>query len=487
MAVAAALLVNLPAELRAQSQLEVTWQTIAVDYRGQLGKAFNVFCPPGGTAATVWGVGIYTDDSSICTSAVHALATFDVARGGTVYFSMEPGQEGYDADRRRGVATSAWTTFWDGGFRIIAGVPGKREREIDARTPMEITWSTTARHLRGGASTSRVMLCPRNGDAQPVWGSDVYTDDSSICAAAVHMGLITRAAGGGVTVRTEAGREEYAGATRNGVTSLPWERWEGSFGFPRGQIVVALPDAPVVAESPEPLERVSLPVPAPPRAEGLAVGPAGEFLVDWSTSATQWREKSGGLIAVDCPAGGSASTVWGSGTYTDDSSVCTAAVHALATFDFARGGAVQIELARGQSSYPSDVRRGVETQEWGQWEASFRVISGVPGMRTRQIVDSTTTEVSWSTTAEHLRGKAGVRRVICPRDGRPTSVWGSDAYSAHSSVCGAAVHAGVITRSEGGLVSIRLDAGRRSFTGAARNGITTQSLPSWEGSFTFIR
>lgn len=55
-----------------------------------------------------------------------------------------------------------------------------------------------------------------------LYGTDVYTDDSGICAAAVHAGKITFESGGTVTIETVAGQQEYKGSTRNGVTSATW-------------------------------------------------------------------------------------------------------------------------------------------------------------------------------------------------------------------------------------------------------------------------
>jgi hypothetical protein len=65
-----------------------------------------------------------------------------------------------------------------------------------------------------------------------VWGTDVYTDDSSVCTAAVHAGLITLAGGGTVTAEIRPGQSSYKGSTRNGITSSPYASWLGSFIFP---------------------------------------------------------------------------------------------------------------------------------------------------------------------------------------------------------------------------------------------------------------
>src|SRR5665648_1184436 len=58
-------------------------------------------------------------------------------------------------------------------------------------------------------------------------------EDSSICVAAVHAGLITAEEGGTVQVERTAGQETYGdGFEANGVTSQPWTvPWSGSFVF----------------------------------------------------------------------------------------------------------------------------------------------------------------------------------------------------------------------------------------------------------------
>ena len=50
---------------------EDVWRTTAAEHRGQNGKRFTLECTPNGKAVSIWGVETYTDDSSICTAAVH--------------------------------------------------------------------------------------------------------------------------------------------------------------------------------------------------------------------------------------------------------------------------------------------------------------------------------------------------------------------------------------------------------------------------------
>ena len=66
-----------------------------------------------------------------------------------------------------------------------------------------------------------------------MWGTDTYTDDSSVCIAAVHAGLITEDEGGRVVIEIAPGEESYTGSEANGITSTDYGSWSGSFTFPR--------------------------------------------------------------------------------------------------------------------------------------------------------------------------------------------------------------------------------------------------------------
>ncbi|WP_237079842.1 LCCL domain-containing protein [Myxococcus xanthus] len=63
-----------------------------------------------------------------------------------------------------------------------------------------------------------------------VWGTDLYTDDSDVCAAAVHAGAIP-ATGGQVSVTIQPAQGSYASTTRNGVTTYSYGYWSGSISL----------------------------------------------------------------------------------------------------------------------------------------------------------------------------------------------------------------------------------------------------------------
>lgn len=94
-----------------------------------------------------------------------------------------------------------------------------------------ITWTQDAQDWRDNTYWKYTVTLPAGGSLDEVWGTDVYTDDSSIGSAAVHAGKITFATGGTVTIEILPGRSSYTGSSRNGVTSLDWDEWYGSFRF----------------------------------------------------------------------------------------------------------------------------------------------------------------------------------------------------------------------------------------------------------------
>ena len=62
-----------------------------------------------------------------------------------------------------------------------------------------------------------------------VWGSDVYTDDSSIAAAAVHAGLLRPGETGTIMMTVQEGAPSYSASSRNGIDSSNYGEWGRSF------------------------------------------------------------------------------------------------------------------------------------------------------------------------------------------------------------------------------------------------------------------
>ena len=61
-----------------------------------------------------------------------------------------------------------------------------------------------------------------------VWGTDVYTSDSTLATAAVHAGVLQPGQTAVVKVTILPGQSAYQGSTRNGVTSSSYGTYPSS-------------------------------------------------------------------------------------------------------------------------------------------------------------------------------------------------------------------------------------------------------------------
>lgn len=204
----------------------ITWDTKAAELNGQLEQDFKVACPADGSIGSVWGTDIYTDDSSICSAAVHA-GLITVSDGGTITLRIRPGLDTYTGTSRNGVTTNSYGS-WSGSFIFLNSAGHPVVAELSTPT---IGWSYDVTSLREQLNQDFTFRCPPNGSIGSVWGTDTYTDDSSICSAAVHAGLITISDGGTVKIRIRPGLDSYTGTSRNGVTTSSYGSWSGSFIF----------------------------------------------------------------------------------------------------------------------------------------------------------------------------------------------------------------------------------------------------------------
>jgi hypothetical protein len=62
----------------------------------------------------------------------------------------------------------------------------------------------------------------------PVWGTDIYTDDSNLAVAAVHAGAINIGETKTAYIKILPGEQSYEASVRNGIVSSSYGKWEGS-------------------------------------------------------------------------------------------------------------------------------------------------------------------------------------------------------------------------------------------------------------------
>lgn len=140
-----------------------------------------------------------------------------------------------------------WTGFSYADVKITLGaiqvqtqtqVQQETQQQAQAQQPVQYQQQTlilistaacpsNASGLTAGAS----VICSCLGSETGIlWGTDIYTDDSNVCAAARHSGVITTA-GGNVRINRLGAQNSFIGTTRSGLTSLNYAYWGGSFSI----------------------------------------------------------------------------------------------------------------------------------------------------------------------------------------------------------------------------------------------------------------
>jgi phage baseplate assembly protein gpV len=239
---------------------------------------------------------------------------------------------GGDSDDAAGTTTTAPTTT-------------APSTSTSAASGGDDVWRRDATANRGKNGERFTIECTPDGTEDSIWGVETYTDDSSICTAAVHVGLITFEDGGDVEYEIAPGLDEYDGKIGNGVLSTRYGKYDGSFVFPD----------------------------APPGSGEFTVGPES-----WQRKAVDYQRETGEQVTVECAPGGPVGSVWGTGTYTGDSSICTAAVH-TGLIALADGGTVTIQIAPGADAYEGTTANGVTSSEYGPYNSSFTFAADQPG------------------------------------------------------------------------------------------------------------
>lgn len=233
---------------------------------------------------------------------------------------------------------------------------GLRAQDAAPADTFDMEWTETLDDLQNVLDMPLgerfVAVCPPGGSVQgAIWGTGTYTSDSPICMAAAHAGVLTATGGGAVIVEIAVGLQQYAGSIRHGVASSSYPSWHSSFRFP---------EAPQVAATGGPIDT--------------------RFQGNWNTSPQSVGAATGGRVWFECAAGGSGGNVWGTDVYTDDSSMCEAAVHA-GVITRSEGGVVHLEMLGAQPSFRGSTRNGVSTLDYPAWPGSFRFVANKVGAK----------------------------------------------------------------------------------------------------------
>lgn len=294
--------------------------------------------------------------------------------------------------------------------------PNPSETDDDQKTQSATTGTAlpcpqTARGLEGDPGDRLHVVCPANCTGPLVWGSGVYADDSSVCAAARHAGAYDGTTRSIVIIEFLPGQASYERSVQNGVTSHRWGAWPRSFtvhapGAPTARTTMATPQArstfDIAPQAPSSNASSSAAANAAANAKTDAKKDKGQEstqdgkspdvfarstlpntdaknakthraqTVDCSLRGDELSGDKGTKHIVRCPSGCGNERVWGSGPYNDDSSVCASAIHAGAIPHDA-GGLIRVTITGEVYDAAASTAHHVSSQAWTYWPRSFRV------------------------------------------------------------------------------------------------------------------
>lgn len=172
----------------------------------------------GAVNGTIWGTDIYTDDSNLATATVHA-GLLDPGETDIVVVTLLEGEESYSGSVFNGISSNDYGS-WSGSYSVdLIYVDYELGVLPDPGNLTEYR-----------AQTGDTFFFEVTGDTSgSIWGTDIYTDDSDLTVAAVHAGILEDGETGLVEVTICPGEESYEGSESNGILSMDYGSWSGSY------------------------------------------------------------------------------------------------------------------------------------------------------------------------------------------------------------------------------------------------------------------
>ncbi|CAF0775710.1 unnamed protein product [Adineta steineri] len=385
------------------------------DYREKIDQTFS-FLITGELQGSVFGTNIYTDDSNIAAAAIHA-GILSVGETKSVEVKMLPGQSTYEGSTQNGVTSSSYGV-WMESYMFMTNV--------------STSLTTVTNLLNYRHRVNEVISISVTGLIEgPVFGTNIYTDDSNVGTAAVHAGVLSIGETKLVEVKILPGQSSYKGSTQNGITSSSYGPWPGSYVFIENIISS-------VAES---------------------------------MDLTGFRDKVGHSLYF-LVTGDIGVPVYGTDIYTDDSNINAAAIHA-GVVRLGETKAVIVNILPGQLNYQGSTKNRITSSSYGQWPGSFRFI------------DHNTTSTVTITNLIDYCSKVNQILSVSVTGSLGGSIYGTKIYTDDSIINIAAVHAGIANVGETKIVDIKILPGETSYQGSTQNGVISSSYEAWPGSYTF--
>lgn len=498
-------------------------------YANQIGKMYR-FDVIGATEGPVWGTGVYSADSMLAAAAVHG-GFLKPGQRGIVQVSILPAQTAYKGSTANGVTSADWT-YHPASFRITRLV-----NVADVNAPSSETAPTHAGSLAAyvnqiGKTLVFEVVGASNGSC---WGTDIYTADSDLGTAAVHAGVLKVNERGRVRVNILAGQNSYAGAARNGVTSLSYasfpasyrveaagasSEFDISFGNKLKKLAVAMHSYYSVNEKfPTPANYDDKGTPLLSWRVHLLPHMGHEELYKQFRLNEPWDSAHNRKLierippefevgaadfktSIVVPVG--ADTIFPGAKAVKLQEIVKGAGNTLLILECDKTHQVVWTKPDDWPVNPFQPSQGLAESFWAARADGgvFHLSGKMPTRVLRSILSRTDNEPippeTWAipgvssfplpdpgalTAYQNRIDKTFSFTVVGSANG---SVWGTDVYSLDSRLSTAAVHAGFLKVGQRGTLRVKILPGQENYTGSTKNGVTSSSYVSYPASFRIL-
>lgn len=163
--------------------------------------------------------------------------------------------------------------------------------------------------------------------------------------------------------------------------------------------------------------------------------------------------------------------------YTDDTPLSVAAVHA-GLLKVKETKLIKVKVLTPATDFPSITQNGITSESCENSDGSYQLMA--PGKD--DIADA-------PSTMSQFIGRNGVVFIFRVKAHKEGPIWGGrdNIYTSDSEIATAAIHAGVLKAGETGIVKLKMLPGLKSYPEITRNGLTSHSFDSWDGSYQFLK
>ena len=351
----------------------------------------------------------------------------------------------------------------------------------------------------------------------PLWGTDVYTDDSSLAVAAVHAGVLQPGATGIVKVTVLPGVSSYVSTSRHGITSSAYGSWVGSYSV-EPPLLPTVPPAIAV----QPVGRTI----STGAALALSATVQGGLPISfqWQLNGTNVAgaltpslvipgitlQQGGGYTLIATNSAGSVTSLVAQVTVVPNSLpaislvvasnnpafIEPATVPLVATASDANGSVTNVDFYWGSYRIGSVTNAPYQFNWENLGKGTYQVYAvATDDSGTTNLSNGVTITVAPRTapvttglanpgSLTGYRGKAGQVFYFQVTGAIGGGVYGDQYYTDDSSLASVAVHSGVLDEGETGIVKVTILGAQSSYAATTRNGITSTGYGAWPGSYS---